>query len=423
MSDPAPDGIAVLLPPERRAEHLRWLSELTSLPTAAGREGRVVEWVQAWAQARPRVRLERDAIGNLTLSIDSGVQVGDPPLYFTAHLDHPAFVVEGVIGPHALHCSFRGGVTACYFPGARVRAHLRDGTSRPARVVEREDAAPPARPFPMCVLELEEDATTDGVEIGDVCAWDLPRTRIEGDSVEAPACDDLAAAAAALAAMDALLDDPAPRRDVRVLLTVAEEVGFIGAIGACRLGTIPKGALLLALENSRSMADSPIGAGPIVRVGDRLSTFSPTLTGAVAKVAQRLAGAPQRRVGDAGPDPEPAFRWQRKLMPGGACEATAFSAYGHEATCLCLPLGNYHNMGDLDRVQEEIRAKGKDAEIDAPIAPERISASDFEGLVTLLIACGRSLEAAEPLVDRMEQLYAERSFVLGAGEDIGKERA
>jgi endoglucanase len=408
----ADDALRIDIPEPRRAEHRRWLSELTSLPTAAGREGRVVEWIEAWVGARRGLRLERDAVGNMTILFESGARVGGAPIYFTAHLDHPAFVVEGVVGPHALECSFRGGVMACYFKNARVRVHLADGRSLPATVVEHEPASPPARVFPRCLLELDDDATTDEVALGDVATWDLVPTRIEGDQVLAPACDDLAALAAALAALDILLDDPAPKPDVRVLLTVAEEVGFIGAIGACRLGTIPKDARLIALENSRSMDDSPIGAGPIVRVGDRLSTFSPTLTGAIAKVAQRLGGVPEKRVGDPSVSPEPVFQWQRKLMPGGACEATAYSAYGYDATCVCLPLGNYHNMGDLDRVQAEAKTKGEGADIDAPIAPERISLRDYEGLVSLLVACGRALEGAEPLVDRMEKLYAERSFVL-----------
>ena len=411
------DALQVEIPEERRAEHRRWLSELTSLPTAAGRERRVVEWLDAWIAARPALRRERDEAGNITLSMTEGVRTGEAPIYLTAHLDHPAFVVEGVVGPHALQCAFRGGVMACYFEGAPVRVRLPGGRSIPGRVVEYEPAAPPDRHFPLCIVELEGDATTDDVQLGDVVTWDLPQTRIEGDEVRAPACDDLAAVAAALAALDMLLDDPAQKPDVRVLLTVAEEVGFVGAIAACRLGTIPKNARLLALENSRAMAESPIGEGPIVRVGDRLSTFSPALTGAVARVAHRLSGLPEKRVGDASVQPEAAFKWQRKLMAGGACEATAFSAYGHEATCLCLPLGNYHNMGDLDRVQAEAKEKGPGADIDATIEPERISLRDFEGFVTLLVACGRHLEQAEPVIDRMEKLYAERAFVLDGASD------
>jgi endoglucanase len=32
-------------------------------------------------------------------------------------------------------------------------------------------------------------------------------------------------------------------------------------------------------------------------------------------------------------------------MDGGTCEATAFAGFGYRAGGLCLPLGNYHNIG------------------------------------------------------------------------------
>lgn len=262
----------------------------------------------------------------------------------------------------------------------------------------------------MCVAELES-AKRDGdgpdeespecpVRVGDVAVWDLPGAFVRDGLAHTPACDDLAALAAALAAFDVLLVHERAAA-VQLLLTRAEEIGFVGAIAASRGGTIPVGARVIALENSRSFPlDSPIGAGPIVRVGDRLSTFSPALTAAVAKVAERLAE--QRK--DSG---EP-FRWQRKLMAGGACEATTYQSYGYDATCVCLPLGNYHNMADLERVQ----AGDASAVANATIAPEFISVADYHGLIDLLIGCGVSLESVEPIRERMEKLYEKLGFVL-----------
>ncbi len=110
---------------------------------------------------------------------------------------------------------------------------------------------------------------------GDVLRWDLPAPRLGKTRLRAPACDDLASVAAALAAMDQLMRKR-NMPDVRVLLTRAEEVGFVGAMAACRSGIIPKQARIVALENSKSFAESPLGGGPIVRVGDRTSTFIPT---------------------------------------------------------------------------------------------------------------------------------------------------
>jgi endoglucanase len=137
-----------------------------------------------------------------------------------------------------------------------------------------------------------------------------------------------------------------------------------------------------------------------------MSIFSPGLTAAVAKVAEGLSGGPaaptatQKRG-------ERAWKWQRKLMAGGACEATVYCAYGYEATCLCLPLGNYHNMADLGAVQAGTNTERP------RVGREFISVSDFDGLVDLLAACGRGLPATDSVRERVERLWDERSFVLG----------
>ncbi|MEC9372604.1 MAG: M20/M25/M40 family metallo-hydrolase, partial [Planctomycetota bacterium] len=325
-------------------EHLGWLTELTSIPTGAGREHRVIAWIERWTAERADLALTRDSSGNITITQRRFLSTPSPtpPIYFTAHLDHPAFVIERIIAPRTIEAAFRGGVLPPYFENARVAVHTSAG---PVRATITDSRA--ADPFRLCTIDLD-----DGPEpaVGDLCTWDLPPSTISDGILRAPACDDLAAAASALAALDELRRRP-DSDDVRILFTLAEEVGFVGAIAACKLSTMPSGARVIALENSRAFADSPIGAGPIVRVGDRMTTFNPALTAAIARLAEKLAGVPDRKVGDATPPPTPAFKWQRKLMPGGACEATAYSAWGYEATCLCLPLGAYHNMGDLDRVQ------------------------------------------------------------------------
>lgn len=423
-SAPASSGVARA--DERTRAELDLLLRVTSLPTAAGREAHVVEWITSWARSRPWVALSSDASGNLTLAraVAGGAADAAPALYITAHLDHPAFVVERVVGPGTLECSFRGGVMDPYFEQARVEVWAatpgrgQPGVLATGRLLEKRKA----EPFPLCLIELESGPDDDGVrsadapdragEIcpGDIARWALPEASLADDIVRTHACDDLAAVAAALATFERLRDEPRASH-VRLLFTRAEEIGFVGAIAACKLGTIQRGARVIALENSPSFAESPIGAGPIVRVGDRVSTFSPALTGAVAKVAEGLA---QRRGagGAAGSGGASAgFRWQRKLMPGGACEASAYQAYGYESTCVCLPLGNYHNMADLDRVQ----AGEAEAVRSARVGPEYIAASDYLGMIDLLEACATELAEAEALKDRLEKMFADKKFVL-AGE-------
>jgi putative aminopeptidase FrvX len=385
----------------QRAEHHGWLLGLTQVPTVAGREQRVVAWIRQWVDARPELELTFDGGGNMHVACRDEAGVG-APVYFTAHLDHPAFTVERVLGPGTVQLGFRGGVMEDYFRAARVRIHATGGTFTGA-LIERISQT---GSFPGYLAELDDESADIGV--GDIATWELPPARIEDGLLHTHACDDLAALAAALAAYDTLLlswGAGSSRQNVRLLFTRAEEIGFIGAIAACREKTMPENARVIALENSRSFDDSPIGGGPIVRVGDRLSVFSPGLTAAIAKRAEEIAGgaAPtaSQKLSEA-----PAWKWQRKLMAGGACEATVFCTYGYEATCLCLPLGNYHNMGDLAAVQAGTNASP------ARIAPEFISVADFDGLVDLLVACGEKLESAPSVRQRIDKLWTDKGFVL-----------
>ncbi|MBX3385676.1 MAG: M20/M25/M40 family metallo-hydrolase [Phycisphaeraceae bacterium] len=446
-----------------RHRQRRTLLELTQIPTAAGREGRVVEFIRTWAAARPDVRIETDKACNLTLSSDRLTRAGKPsksskrpgspvgPMLITAHLDHPAFVVERIIGPATVELSFRGGVMDAYFESARIVIHP-DGDAhagaRPepigATLVGEAHDSPPSPFGKLYLAELDGDhdeqaeqaeqaehtehTGPSGIRPGDVAVWALPPAQIDEVGIlHAPACDDLAAVAAALEAFDALRERPAARNrpETRLLFTRAEEIGFIGAIAACKLGTIPRHARIVALENSRAFADSPVGGGPIVRVGDRLSVFSPRLTAACAKRAEELSGRPATpkatERAEPAPAAPPAMKWQRKLMAGGACEATVFCAYGHEATCLCLPLGNYHNMAGLDRVQSGEHDPARDGP--PRIAREFISVVDYFGLIDLLVALGEGLPDVDPIIPRLEGLYAGKSAVLREGGPVKPARA
>ena len=375
-----------------------WLLELTAIPTAAGHEHGVIAWIERWVAARRNLALSRDGAGNVMIARGSRAQRrasrgrdGRAPILITAHLDHPAFVVAAVREREAL-LEFRGGVHDPYFQGARIQIHSRDGGTRHARILSLDTGA---RPFKTVVARL--DAGTAAIAPGDIGRWSfggkaaLPR--IADGLLHTYACDDLAGAAAALAAFDIVRRKPGLEH-VGLLFTRAEEIGFIGAIAACQRGTVPKDARLICLETSRSFAESPIGGGPIVRVGDRTSVFEPTLTNGISLLMQEYA------------EQHPHFRWQRKLMPGGTCEATTFSAYGYRSTCLCLPLGNYHNMVDIDGVAAGRRP--------ARTGPEFVSLVDFHGLVDMLVLCATMLDADRKtsLRDRMERLIREHGGVL-----------
>ncbi|MFP4144925.1 MAG: M20/M25/M40 family metallo-hydrolase [Phycisphaeraceae bacterium] len=371
----------------KQENHERYLTRLTGIPTAAGREDRVIDWIEAWADRRSTVRLRRDRYGNLMLQREHARAAG--PIIFQAHLDHPAFVVTRVAG-HMVEAEFRGGVRDAFFVGSEVVIHHGERTLGPGRVAEllnRDDQpAEHASGGRDQQVRVEFDEPSDAAP-RDVMTWNLPAPRIdERGRLHAPACDDLAAVAAALAAFEDAGKLPG-RPDVRVLLTRAEEVGFVGAIGTCRANFIPPDSRLITLENSKSFPDSPIGGGPILRVGDRTSTFDPELTYRLGKIGEQLESEDE------------SFKWQRKLMAGGTCEATAFQALGVTASSLCLPLGNYHNMNE---------ETGK-------IDSESIALADYHGLIRFLTRIAARIDEPSktpPLTKRLDDIFDRRQGLL-----------
>ena len=161
--------------------------------------------------------------------------------------------------------------------------------------------------------------------------------------------------------------------DAYFLFTRAEEVGFIGALAACRLKTIPAQCYVVAMETSSELPHAKMGDGPILRVGDRASTFTPAATAHCHRVASDLAAADR------------SFRYQRKLMDGGTCESSAYCSLGYEATGLCVALGNYHNVDARRR----------------KLAAEYIDVEDLDNVIKWFVELAR---ARVPYTGRDESL-------------------
>ncbi|MBA2624144.1 MAG: hypothetical protein H0U89_00810 [Acidimicrobiia bacterium] len=301
--------------------------ELLALPTAPFVEDLPAAYALRHAEATPGVTGERDAAGNVVLRAGP-VDSPHPTLVLVAHLDHPGFAVDDVDGS-TVTLTFRGGLAAeAAQPGtpvdlfergcveatgrARLRSPEEDGGRLTGASAEVEDGEPVEGGFAMWAFP----------ELGDA------GVRIDDGRIVGRVCDDLAGAAAVLRAVG--LAAEADAQPVIGLLTRAEEVGLLGALEAARLGTVPPDALVLSLECSKALPTAPQGAGVVVRVGDRATIFDPGFTAELCRRAAAVDG----------------LRWQRKLMDGGVCEASAFGAAGWRTGGLALPLGNYHNAAD-----------------------------------------------------------------------------
>lgn len=332
------------------------LGELLSLPTAAFVEREVQAYVRRACAALPGVTTQDDRYGNI-LARYCHAPRDVSAVVFTAHMDHPGFCGLRMDGERTLLAAFRGWVEPEYFVGTKVR-FWSGGRWVKGRIAEVTKAAPifgmigrTGRPEEVRV-EVSRPVAPQSPGM-----WDLPEPKLKaGGRVHARGCDDIAGCAAMLALL-ARLSAARARADVYCLFTRAEEVGFIGAIGAARARTIPVGLPIIAIETSKELPGARMGDGPILRVGDKSTVFTPAVTAFCERVAKEFAA----KCKEAGRE----FKFQRKLMDGGTCESTAYLTYGYPTTGMCVALGNYHNM-DVKR--------GK-------IASEYISLSDWQFMV------------------------------------------
>jgi putative aminopeptidase FrvX len=197
-------------------------------------------------------------------------------------------------------------------------------------------------------------------EFGEFGMWNLPAFRLNGDRLYSRACDDLIGCATIIATLRTL-SERASNGSVAGVFTRAEEVGFIGAIHLAKSKLLPSDATIISLETSKEIPPAKMGEGPIVRVGDRISIFDPETTDLFVEIARN------KKIGS-----------QRCLMPGGACEASAFQLYGYRSAALCIALGNYHNCTPDGRIDSEF-----------------IDLGDLEGLIALCVAIGTAEETTE----------------------------
>jgi hypothetical protein len=105
----------------------------------------------------------------------------------------------------------------------------------------------------------------------------------------------------------------------------------------------------------------------VIRTGDRAYTFDGDAEQVLVVAAEAIKKL------------DPEFKFQRQLMSGGMCEATAFAVFGYRVTGMAFPLGNWHNATTT--------IPDPDGGVDA----EYIALSDYLGGVELLTEGAKSV--------------------------------
>lgn len=339
-------------------EFARIARHLMSCPAAPYHEAGVRAVVELIC-AENGLACERDPFGNVLVRL--GNKSLGRPLVLAAHMDHPGFEVVKRSGKRGWMARFHGGVPDGYFrqeipvrllPGGEAaRLGRRIGTEKKFELHLENDIPRSARPQ-FAVWELEDFA--------------LRRGRIYGRS-----CDDLIGVASILAT---LIELKRSRSRVHVIgvISRAEEVGLQGALAVAAAKLLPRNSLVISLETSKELPPIKMGAGVILRVGDRTSIFDSTAMRFLGEVAAGLQGK------------DPEFQFQRALMFGGTCEATAYQEFGYQTAAVCVALGNYHNCHPGGRIAEEF-----------------VSLSDACGMVRLLVQAARELPHFSKLTGKL----------------------
>jgi endoglucanase len=310
-------------------------------PTAPGREGHVRAYVLGQLRGLAGVSVREDEFGNIIALYQKGA--GRRHAFrAVAHMDHPAFVV----GKHGA-LSFRGGVDEKCFAGRGLRFYGPDSIEPLGHAVVTETHFSGDRKIVRTDRPSPAGAT--------FATWKLPPARCTARLFISPACDDLVQVATLITLLRRLAHARA-EACVEALFTRAEEVGFHGALAALQARTPLQPMTTLSLETSSARGFAQLGAGPIVRVGDRLSVFDSCTTHWLDSAFREMQAQRPRLV------------YQRLLMGGGTCEGSVFHRAGFPTGALCVALANYHNM-----------ARGN------MIRSEAVDLTDWQGLLDFLV--------------------------------------
>lgn len=367
-------------------ESLALLEDIVSQPTAPYHEERVAARVRAYLQ-RWQVPCSVDEGGNIIAHYQRGPACR--PLIMMAHMDHPACTIAAPGGPQRAEWTavLEGGVPSSYFARpVAVRIHTADSVSGAGIAAHSVGyTQDPDTHMLSLHLKLDDPAMAPSIGPGDFATWDLPDFMLRDGVVHARALDDLAGCAAMLLTLQRAAQEQWDT-DVYAVFTRAEEVGLVGAHVALAGSLLPQHGYLVSLEASKALPGAVQGGGPVIRVGDRLTTFSQDAELVLKSAAQSL-GLSVRHFAPLGDADEAGTTVQRQLMSGGACEASLAVLMGYQATGLAFPLGNYHNMGE-----------------GLILAAENIHAADFLTGVAVLQEAARMLPELDNL--RAKQLAA-----------------
>lgn len=343
---------------------LSFLKKILSQPTAPFRETLVVKTATEFCQEQ-KIPYFIDPVGNVVVGVKNLAQYrkllnqrsSEPLRIFIAHMDHPGFLGERWLTPKRLQVRWYGGSPVKHLNGMAVWLADRDGYVGEGSFTKVKLHSSKRRIESAEIRVATMNGQRAAPELFGSFAFRRPVWQ-QGSRLFTKAADDLVGVAAIL---ETAKKFGKGRHPFVGLLTRAEEVGFIGAIGHLSLGMLrssKRKIVCVSLETSRQLPKAKIGAGPVVRLGDYSTVFDPGGVEILHKIARsQLPG-----------------KHQRAIMDGGSCEATAATVFGLPAIGISVPLGNYHNQSFEG---------GPEARTPLGPGPEFVDLKDVQGLEKL----------------------------------------
>lgn len=374
------------------AKRLSQLKDILRQPAAPFREQHVVRCVRQQLDAAG-VPYFLDPFGNLVVGVDSEqayrrllqVDATEPVRVFIAHMDHPGFHAVRWLDEHRLAIKWHGGSPLKHLSGAQLwladdaqpltGGGLTARLSKP-RLLKAGWAIDTAEVLIHQPAGVSLRQRYPGKKAGQLFGGFSFRQDVwtSGKRLYTRAADDLVGVFTIVAIASEMHRRGAGAPFIG-LLTRAEEVGFVGAIQHLELGWLQaaqRPVVCVSLEASRTLPGALVGKGPVVRMGDRRTIFDSGASQVLSMLAEQVLPG----------------RHQRRLMDGGACEATAATAWGLPTIGITLPLGNYHNQGFEG---------GMDCPHPEGPAPEFVHLDDIDGELRLCRALmRRGLDWSDP---------------------------
>jgi endoglucanase len=303
------------------------IKRIFSCPTAPFRE----QWVSDEIQlilTENKIPYFIDRFGNIIAGAKNSKQTKGSRLVFMAHMDHPGFHVNSLQAHDKgskIKATFWGGAPFDKMKGARVRIYdpVKPGFSAVGIIT---DVEPPQKNKRGRSIKIE---TPTPLKLSKTAfgAFDYPGFNFRGNRLSARVCDDLTGVVIALGA---LIENK--KSNALAVFTRAEEVGFIGCWSSINKSQWDKKNIFISLEASLNLPGARLGKGPVIRMGDRSTMFnSPTI-----RFMENLALELKKK--------DSTFNYQKRILDGGSCEATALGLFEYAAAGISVPLFNYHNM-------------------------------------------------------------------------------